>query len=94
MNRSNLPNLSRRMLFGAALALCLLPLGVPTASAQTVADIKKSGVLKVGSQVAQVPWGFTDASGKLTGFDIEVSELLAKDLGVKASRQELYQDSR
>ena len=40
-------------------------------------------VLKVGSQVAQVPWGFTDASGKLTGFDIEVSEMLGKELGVK-----------
>lgn len=77
-------NVSRRLLLGAAVALCLLPVGVRTASAQTVAEIKKSGVLKVGSQVAQVPWGFTDETGKLTGFDIEVAQLLAKDLGVKA----------
>lgn len=54
------------------------------AHAQKVADIKKSGVLKVGAQVAQVPWGFSDKNNKLTGFDIEFAELLAKDLGVKA----------
>jgi polar amino acid transport system substrate-binding protein len=54
------------------------------AHAQKVADIKKSGVLKIGAQVAQVPWGFSDKSGKLTGYDIEFAELLAKDLGVKA----------
>jgi ABC-type amino acid transport substrate-binding protein len=45
------------------------------ANAQTVESIKKGGVLKVGAQVAQVPWGFTDSSGKLTGFDIEVMEM-------------------
>ncbi|KRE00837.1 hypothetical protein ASE61_20610 [Bosea sp. Root670] len=54
------------------------------AAAQTVDSIKKGGVLKIGSQVSQVPWGFSDASGKLTGFDIELGEMLAKDLGVKA----------
>lgn len=51
--------------------------------AQKVADIKKSGVLKVGAQVAQVPWGFSDKNNKLTGYDIEFAEMLAKDLGVK-----------
>lgn len=75
---------SRRALLGVALVLAALSFAVNAAWAQTVAEIKKSGVLKVGSQVAQVPWGFTDASGKLTGFDIEFAEMLAKDLGVKA----------
>ena len=64
--------------------LAILPLGVLAANAQTVESIKKGGVLKVGAQVAQVPWGFTDSRGKLTGFDIEVMEMLAKELGVKA----------
>jgi polar amino acid transport system substrate-binding protein len=54
------------------------------AQAQKVADIKKSGVLKVGAQVAQVPWGFSDKDNKLTGYDIEFAQMLAKDLGVKA----------
>ncbi|GGF50781.1 ABC transporter substrate-binding protein [Aliidongia dinghuensis] len=67
----------------AALTLVVVAAGTSNASAQTVASIKQSGVLKAGVQVAQVPWGFTDGSGKLTGFDVELTELLAKDLGVK-----------
>lgn len=74
---------TRRLFLAAALSVATV-LAPGLARAQTIAYIKSAGVLKVGSQVAQVPWGFTDASGKLTGFDIEVSELLARDLGVKA----------
>jgi polar amino acid transport system substrate-binding protein len=71
------------MFLAAATAAAAL-LAPNFAQAQTVEATKSSGVLKVGSQVAQVPWGFTDPSGKLTGFDIEISEMLAKDLGVRA----------
>lgn len=67
---------------GALALAATLALG-PFAHAQKVVDIKKSGVLRVGAQVAQVPWGFSDKNGKLTGYDIEFAELLAKDLGVK-----------
>jgi polar amino acid transport system substrate-binding protein len=75
-----LRQLTRRSAITLALALALTGF----AQAQKVADIKKAGVLKVGAQVAQVPWGFSDKNGKLTGYDIEFAELLAKDLGVKA----------
>ena len=75
---------TRAAVMGAALACAIAPPAISSAEAQTVKSIKKGGVLKIGSQVAQVPWGFTDASGKLTGFDIELGEMLAKDLGVKA----------
>ncbi|VTU46541.1 Sulfate starvation-induced protein 7 (plasmid) [Variovorax sp. SRS16] len=70
---------TRRIVITMSIALAITGL----AHAQKVADIKKSGVLKVGAQVAQVPWGFSDKSGKLTGYDIEFAEMLAKDLGVK-----------
>jgi len=83
MKRSCFGRATRR-LFLAAIVSAVAVLAPALARAQTIASIKSAGVLKVGSQVAQVPWGFTDASGKLTGFDIQVSELLAKDLGVKA----------
>lgn len=78
-----LSKVSRRAILaaGSAMALALV---APLAAAQNVADIKKAGVLRAGVQVAQVPWGFSDASGKLTGYDVEFVELLAKDLGVKA----------
>jgi polar amino acid transport system substrate-binding protein len=77
------PNPCRRGFIALLAALALTSITLPPAQAQTVAEIKKSGVLKAGVQVAQVPWGFTDASGKLTGYDVEFIEMLAKDLGVK-----------
>lgn len=70
---------TRRTVIALSIALTMTGL----AHAQKVADIKKSGVLKVGAQVAQVPWGFSDKDNKLTGYDIEFAEMLAKDLGVK-----------
>lgn len=74
-----LSKFTRRALITMSMAFAL----TSPALAQKVADIKKSGVLKVGAQVAQVPWGFSDKSNKLTGYDIEFAEMLAKDLGVK-----------
>ena len=74
---------ARRAFIAATVAFALGGIAVDAARAQTVADIKKAGTLKAGVQVAQVPWGFSDASGKLTGYDIEFIEMLAKDLGVK-----------
>ncbi|CAM5220822.1 Polar amino acid transport system substrate-binding protein OS=Castellaniella defragrans OX=75697 GN=HNR28_002470 PE=4 SV=1 [Castellaniella defragrans] len=73
----------RRFASGVASCLALTLLAAPTVQAQTVASIKSSGVLKAGVQVAQVPWGFTDAQGKLTGFEVEFVHMVAKDLGVK-----------
>jgi polar amino acid transport system substrate-binding protein len=72
-----------RVFIGTVAAIAIGAVGVGVAQAQSVAEIKKAGVLRAGVQVAQVPWGFTDANGKLTGYDIEFIEMLAKDLGVK-----------
>ena len=59
-----------RHVLAAATVLVGAMLLADLANAQTVAEIKASGTLKVGSQVAQVPWGFYESDGKLTGFDI------------------------
>ena len=77
-------HLSRRSLLTAAGAASLLPFVSKATYADAVAAIQKAGVLKAGCQVAQVPWGFTDASGTLTGFDVELVRLAAADMGVKA----------
>lgn len=74
----------RRAALASAMVLATASAMAGAAAAQTVESVKKGGVLKIGSQVSQVPWGFSDASGRLTGFDIELGEMLAKDLGVKA----------
>jgi polar amino acid transport system substrate-binding protein len=77
-------HLSRRSLLTAAGVASLLPFVSKAAYADAVAAIQKAGVLKAGCQVAQVPWGFTDAGGTLTGFDIELVRLAAADMGVTA----------
>ena len=76
--------LTRRSLLTAAGVASLLPLVSKAAYADAVTAIQKAGVLKAGCQVAQVPWGFTDAGGTLTGFDIELVRLAAADMGVTA----------
>ncbi|NDV19819.1 transporter substrate-binding domain-containing protein [Pseudodesulfovibrio sp. JC047] len=44
--------------------------------------ILKRGVIKVGFDTFK-PWAMKDKSGKYIGFEIEVAERLAKDMGVK-----------
>lgn len=44
--------------------------------------ILKRGVIKVGFDTFK-PWAMKDKSGKYIGFEIEVAEQLAKDMGVK-----------
>jgi polar amino acid transport system substrate-binding protein len=48
----------------------------------TVEQIMKRGVLRVGMSTF-VPWAMKDKTGKLIGFEIDVAERLAKDMGVK-----------
>ncbi|MEN3794695.1 transporter substrate-binding domain-containing protein [Fulvimarina sp. MAC3] len=87
MNTSNIKSVwARGRQHVLALAMAgLLGVGLTSGAAaqRSVEDIKSSGVLRVGSQVSQVPWGYTDASGKLTGFDIELSRMVAEDIGVE-----------
>ncbi|MDQ3749273.1 MAG: transporter substrate-binding domain-containing protein [Acidobacteriota bacterium] len=57
----------------------------PRSNVDTLAEIKKSGKLRVG--VAKiVPWAFhdkNDKTNKLVGFEIDVARKLARDLGVE-----------
>ncbi|KFE52631.1 cystine ABC transporter substrate-binding protein [Pseudomonas syringae] len=45
--------------------------------------IKDSGTINVGLEGTYPPFSFVDESGKLSGFEVEFSEALAKELGVK-----------
>jgi cystine transport system substrate-binding protein len=48
--------------------------------------IKKAGVINVGLEGTYPPFSFVDES-KLSGFEVELSEALAKELGVKVKLQ-------
>ncbi|WP_433748590.1 amino acid ABC transporter substrate-binding protein [Falsibacillus pallidus] len=55
--------------------------------------VKKDGVLTIGTEGTYAPFTFHDKSGKLTGFDVELAQEVAKRMGVKAEFKETQWDS-
>lgn len=53
------------------------------AAQNSLEAIKASGKLRIGTEGTYAPFTFHDASGKLTGFDVEIAEEVAKRLGVE-----------
>lgn len=49
--------------------------------------IKDSGTINVGLEGTYPPFSFVDEKGDLNGFEVEFSQALAKELGVKAKLQ-------
>ncbi len=58
-------------------------LGATAASADALDDIKKKGVLVVGTKADYRPFGFLDPSGKIVGMEPDLAADVAKRLGVK-----------
>lgn len=54
-----------------------------SANADTLENIKKAGVVRIGVMGEQAPWGSIDASGKNIGYDVDVGRLIGEELGVK-----------
>ena len=64
--------------------LCLLGIiSLQTVHADTLAKVFSEGVLRIGVSVYE-PWVMKDKDGQLYGYEIQVAEQLANDLGVKA----------
>ena len=56
-------------------------------------QVKDSGELKIGTEGTYAPFTFHDKSGKLTGFDVDLSNEVAKRLGVKPKYFETQWDA-
>ena len=54
--------------------------------------VKKDGVLTIGTEGTYPPFTFHDDKQKLTGFDVELAQEVAKRLGVKAEFKETQWD--
>ncbi|AWL91035.1 transporter substrate-binding domain-containing protein [Bradyrhizobium ottawaense] len=52
--------------------------------AGTLEDVKKKGVVVIGIQGDNAPWGFVDSSGKQEGIDADMGRAFAEFLGVRA----------
>src|SRR4026207_1317258 len=57
--------------------------GIGVARADVLADLKKKGVLVVGTKADYRPFGYLDPSGKIVGFEPDLAADVAKRLGVK-----------
>ncbi|CAB3681136.1 amino acid ABC transporter substrate-binding protein [Paraburkholderia rhynchosiae] len=55
----------------------------PVFAADELAQIKSSGVFRIGTEGTYAPFTYHDESGKLTGFDVEIGTQIAQHLGVK-----------
>lgn len=65
------------------LLLTLTAAAATTAHAATVAEVKKKGVLVLGTDPTFAPFEFKGADGQIQGFEIDLARAVAKDLGVK-----------
>lgn len=54
------------------------------AGSNLLESIKAEGKIKIGTEGTYAPFTFHDKSGKLTGFDVEIAEEIAKRIGVQA----------
>jgi L-cystine transport system substrate-binding protein len=52
-------------------------------AADELASVKTAGVIKIGTEGTYAPFTYHDASGELTGFDVDIGRAIAKRLGVK-----------
>jgi polar amino acid transport system substrate-binding protein len=72
-----------RRQFGIAL-LMLGAIAAGKAQAGTLEDVRKKGVVVIGIQGDNPPWGYVDSSGKQDGIDADMGRAFAEYLGVKA----------
>lgn len=79
-------------MIGAMLALALMSFALPARA--DLKDILDRGVIRIGTQMDDPPFGSVDASGKPTGFDVELGEMIAKSLGVKVQLEQIIGANR
>lgn len=75
--------MKRRDFVVLGLGLALTSAIAAPAAADTVADIRARGVLKVAIDLGNPPYAMMDAAFQPTGSEVETAQLLAQDLGVK-----------
>ncbi len=77
--------LSRRSLLacGAVLALGLITLGIRPAAADALEDIAKAGRIKVGIFEDFPPFASLGSDMAIQGYDVEMAQIIAKNLGVE-----------
>ena len=70
---------------GISLSACSRKAGSVTGqTGDSLTHIKAKGEIIIATEGNRSPWAYHDDKGKLTGFDVEIAQKVAKKLGVKA----------
>lgn len=72
----------KNALLGAVIGLLTFGLAAPQAGAQTLEAIQKRGKVLIAIDTSTPPYGSLDASMKPQGYDVDMANMIAKDLGV------------
>ena len=64
--------------------ICLLPLLSPLAHAELIDDVNDRGELRIALEANTPPFNYKDDGDKLTGFEVELGQMLANELDVRA----------
>jgi len=76
--------ISTLLIATVGLAGCGTKSNQTTESKDLLSKIKSEGKIRIGTEGTYAPYTYHDKAGKLTGFDVEIAEEVAKRLGVKA----------
>jgi polar amino acid transport system substrate-binding protein len=84
----------KHLFVGSMLVLgMLLGFSVEPARAD-MPQILDKGVIRIGTQMDNPPFGYIGPDGKPTGFDVELGQMIAKSLGVKAELEQIIGANR
>lgn len=73
----------KKLLALTLMALCFTAFTVTTGFAGELAKVEKQGVIKFALTGQYPPFNFTDENNKVTGFDVDIGNEIAKRIGVK-----------
>jgi L-cystine transport system substrate-binding protein len=76
-------NIASARIARLCLALALSGTTLAALAADLLEAIKSRGTLRIAVEGTYPPFNFKDKSGQLTGFDVEVAQLLTQKMGVK-----------
>lgn len=80
---ANLTGPSMKPIRLLVLAVLLQAAASPVFAGDKLAQIRASGVFRIGTEGTYAPYSFHDDAGRLTGFDVELGTAIAQRLGVK-----------
>ena len=77
-----------------ALAGCSSSPNNSTSTSDTLQQVLKNGTVRVADCISFAPFGFYDASGAAQGYDVDIANLMAQQLGVKLDLTDTTADNR